>query len=181
MPAVIENFAISIPKGHQIWKRARISEDGLHRYSLSRIWSSSPMILFIGVNPSTADEFKDDRTIMKCIKFAETWGYGGMYMGNLFSFRTKDTKILLKNRANAIGPECDERLVQMILLSKTVVCAWGSWKFLGDRPAQILQMIEDPKCLYINKDGQPKHPLYCAGSLELKPYIYARPQMEGTI
>lgn len=46
------------------------------------------------LNPSTADENVDDPTIRRCINFAKDWGYGGMYVGNLFAFRTAYPKEL---------------------------------------------------------------------------------------
>lgn len=56
---------------------------------LSRIWDrTKPNILFIGLNPSTADEIEDDPTTRKCINLAETWGYGGIYVANLFTFKS---------------------------------------------------------------------------------------------
>ena len=42
---------------------------------------------FIGLNPSTADETADDPTIRKCIKYAKAWGFGGLLMLNVYSFR----------------------------------------------------------------------------------------------
>lgn len=39
---------------------AYISEDGKHRFALWRIWDSSLLqVMFIGVNPSTADATYD--------------------------------------------------------------------------------------------------------------------------
>jgi hypothetical protein len=55
---------------------AEFSKDRIHRYALYRIWDESkPLIMFIGLNPSTADENKDDPTIKRCVAFAKHWGY----------------------------------------------------------------------------------------------------------
>lgn len=73
---------------------AILSEDRKYRYVLSRIWDESkPMVMIIGLNPSTADETKNDPTIIRCIDFAKSWGYGGVYMLNLFAFRATLPKI----------------------------------------------------------------------------------------
>ena len=57
------------------------------RYKLWRRWSSAgPIVAFIGLNPSTADELNDDPTIRRCIGFARHWGFGGMYMLNVFAY-----------------------------------------------------------------------------------------------
>ena len=64
-------------------KDAILSEDRKYRYVLSRIWDESkPLVVIIGLNPSTADEKDDDNTIKKCINFSKNWGYGGLYMLN---------------------------------------------------------------------------------------------------
>ena len=56
---------------------AVFSPDRLHRYGLWRIWDDDlPKVLFIGLNPSTADELKNDPTIRRCIGYAKDWGYG---------------------------------------------------------------------------------------------------------
>ena len=69
------------PKG-TIKKSATFSECRKYRYSLWRVWDESlPFVLFIGLNPSTADEIEDDPTIRRCINFTKEWGYGGMCMG----------------------------------------------------------------------------------------------------
>ena len=62
------------------------------RYTLLRRWEPANLIVvaFIGLNPSTADETLDDPTIRRCIGFAKAWGAGGMYMLNLFGWRSTD-------------------------------------------------------------------------------------------
>lgn len=58
-------------------KDAILSADRKYRYVLTRIWDEAkPTVLFIGLNPSTADEETDDQTIRKCIGYAKRWGYG---------------------------------------------------------------------------------------------------------
>jgi hypothetical protein len=51
--------------------------------------------MFIGLNPSTADERQDDPTIRRCIRFARDWGHGGLVMANVFPFRSTQPKGLL--------------------------------------------------------------------------------------
>ena len=76
-------------------KGAIISKDKKHRYRLWRIWDDSlPKALFIMLNPSTADVMLDDPTIRRCIGFAKSWGYGGIYVGNIFSLRSSNPKDL---------------------------------------------------------------------------------------
>lgn len=70
-----------------IKKGAKFSECRVYRYSLWRLWDlNKPLALFIGLNPSTADETFDDSTIIRCTRFVQDWDYGGFYMGNLFAY-----------------------------------------------------------------------------------------------
>ncbi|HDR1569813.1 TPA: DUF1643 domain-containing protein, partial [Pasteurella multocida] len=74
---------------------AIFSDCGTYRYVLWRIWDTLlPRITFIGLNPSTADESNDDPTIRRCINFAKKWGYGGIYMVNLFAYRSTDKSVI---------------------------------------------------------------------------------------
>ena len=74
-------------------KHAIISQDDKYRYQLSRIWEEEkPKVLFIMLNPSTADADVDDPTIRRVVNFAKSWGYGGVFVGNLYAFRSTDPK-----------------------------------------------------------------------------------------
>jgi len=46
-------------------------------------------VLFIGLNPSTADENVDDATVIRCIGYAQAWGMQAVVMGNLLSIPTE--------------------------------------------------------------------------------------------
>jgi hypothetical protein len=76
-------------------KSADISGDELYRYRLVRSWSGLPRLCWIMLNPSTADSFIDDRTIGRCMRFADRWGYGSMSVINLYALRTSKPEHLL--------------------------------------------------------------------------------------
>ena len=58
-------------------KGAILSTDRKYRYVLTRIWDETkPTVVFIGLNPSIADEETDDQTIQKCIGYSKRWRYG---------------------------------------------------------------------------------------------------------
>jgi hypothetical protein len=49
---------------------AEFSPCGDYRYSLWRMWSeeeNAPRVMFIGLNPSTADATRNDPTIRRCM------------------------------------------------------------------------------------------------------------------
>ncbi|MEK6791851.1 MAG: DUF1643 domain-containing protein, partial [Deltaproteobacteria bacterium] len=76
-------------EGYMNEDNAVMSVCRLYRYALWRTWDESQdKVMFIGLNPSTADATNDDRTISRCRSYAEQWRYGGIIMGNLFAFRT---------------------------------------------------------------------------------------------
>ena len=145
-------------------KDAIISNCKKFRYRLWRVWDETkPQVLFIMLNPSTADENNDDPTIRRCINFAKSWGYGGMYVGNLFAFRTVYPKEL-KEVGFPIGAENESHLIAMKELCDKVVCAWGN-QF--EAPSRITDIFDDLYCIELSKTGIPKHPLYL--KKELKP------------
>ena len=53
---------------------AELSGDRYYRYSLWRQWDEGPSVLWIMLNPSTADVYVDDPTIRRCVGFAKAWG-----------------------------------------------------------------------------------------------------------
>src|SRR3954470_12052751 len=70
-------------------RAAIFSDDRKYRYCLFRQWDiDAPVVMFIGLNPSTANETQDDPTIRRVCKFAFDWGFGGVYMMNLFAWVT---------------------------------------------------------------------------------------------
>jgi hypothetical protein len=78
-----------------------------YRYVLRRIWDrSTPPAMFVGLNPSTADEVKDDPTVRRCIGYAKRWGFGGLIMTNIFAFRSTDPNALVE-LDDPVGPRND--------------------------------------------------------------------------
>jgi hypothetical protein len=150
-------------------KTAVLSHDNIYRYQLSRIWDEEkPKILFIMLNPSTADEFVEDPTIRRVVNYAKDWGYGGVYVGNLYAFRSTDPKGL-KCIADPIGPENINHIQTLISLVDKVIYAWGNEQ---KEPDWLKKIVETPYCIEISKKGIPKHPLYLKKCLI--PQIYKR-------
>jgi hypothetical protein len=84
-------------------KYAFIDLTGKYRYTLSRVWNGNlGRVVFILLNPSTADAFKDDPTVKKCISFAKHWNFGSLEIVNLFAYRSTDAKYL-KNISDPVG------------------------------------------------------------------------------
>ena len=161
--------------GHSISGALFSDENRKFRYALWRIWDrSKACLLFIGLNPSTANEIKDDPTIIRLINFAKHWGFGGLYAGNLFSIVSADPKILYLSSSveQPNGPN-DMAIKQMRELSATVLVAWGEWGInAGKRPESVLALLGEPVfCLKVNKSGEPSHPLYLPKDSKLILYL----------
>ena len=101
-------------------KRRRFSKSGAvfsdcrkYRYALWRMWDENkPLVMIIGLNPSTADETGNDPTITRCISFARSWGYGAVCVTNLFGFRATAPS-QLKVYHDPIGKENDAWVHEM--------------------------------------------------------------------
>ncbi len=156
--------------GLSINKSATFSNCRKYRYALSRSWDDKKkIVLFIGLNPSTADEKKDDPTIRRCINYAQSWGYGGLQVANLFAYRaTKPTK--LRYVENPVGDDNDQQLIKLSRMADLTVAAWGNEGALINRDKQVIKLIPNLMCLKINKSGQPAHPLYQKKDIEYISY-----------
>jgi len=88
-------------------KRAAFSPCRTFRYSLWHQWGDDSLgyAMFIGLNPSTADETLDDPTVRRCINFARDWGYGALCMTNLFAFRSTDPSVMKAHPDAYSGPK----------------------------------------------------------------------------
>ena len=136
------------------------SPDRLYRYTLWRQWDERPFCMFIGLNPSTADETKDDPTIRRCIRFAKDWGYGALCMTNIFAFRATDPQVM-RAQFDPIGPDNDTYLNRIGSEAGIIIAAWGVHGAHHGRGKIVHNWFEDRlHHLGLTKDGQPKHPLY---------------------
>jgi len=155
---------------------AKFSKNRIYRYWLKRVWDSTrPVIIFIGLNPSTADEKKNDATIRRCIGFAKRWGYGGIIMLNLFAYRATDPDDM-KDRVNPTGKRNDEFIKKICLAYPDVpiVLCWGNHGKHLVRARHVLDVLKPfrkrIRCLGMTKDGQPKHPLRLSASTPMAHY-----------
>jgi hypothetical protein len=136
-----------------------------YRYALMRSWQpGTGCAMFVGLNPSTADETEDDPTIRRCIAFARAWGYGGLLMTNLFAYRATQPADMLA-QDDPVGPENDRYLKEGAAASGVVVAAWGTNGAHRGRDAQVRAMLPGLHYLRLTKEGHPGHPLYLPASL----------------
>ena len=185
-------------------KAAHFSPCGLYRYWLSRTWDESrPKVIFIGLNPSTADHEQDDPTIRRCRRFAKDYGAGGLVMVNLFAFRATDPKVM-KAATDPVGPENDVWLLKLATdeydteigpmsegepgESNLLVAAWGCGGGFQDRDRAVQRLISSAgsemrylhlNCLGMTKGGYPRHPLYVKADMDFCIYEVNLDEVDG--
>lgn len=152
-----------------------------HRFALWRIWDlAKDALLFIGLNPSTANHLQDDPTIRRVAGFAKDWGFGGLFAGNLFSLVSADPRRLFFEASPELtGSPNDQAIKRMRELSTLVLAGWGTWGTnAGTRPAEVLALVGEPVyCLKTTKVGEPTHPLYQPRDSKLVRY-YRKEEMK---
>ena len=146
-------------------KSAIISDCNKYRYELHREWDKDKKkVLFIMLNPSTADADNNDLTTIRCMNFAKKWGYGGIMIGNIYPFRAKRPKDLRKwlndfiySDGHGATKTNEVHVKEMAEQADMIVCAWGC-----NHPGipEWVDELGDLFYLELCKDNiTPKHPL----------------------
>lgn len=139
---------------------AQLSPCRQYRYALWRTWDNAkPRAMFIGLNPSTADENNDDPTLVRCMNFARDWGYGSVCTANLFAYRAT-APADMKAATDPVGQDNDQWLKKLADEAGLIVAAWGNDGAFMDRSSQVRALIPGMHCLKMNQSGEPAHPLY---------------------
>ena len=147
-------------------REAEFSIDKKERYSLKREWDKSKnKILYIMLNPSKADDKKDDPTIRRLVNFTKKFNYGGFLVGNIFTTITPNPKEIDKSKG--ISGRNLEELLKLINTVDQIVYAWGN---TNEEPQLLKELVLSPKCFGKNFNGTPKHPLYLPKNSKLIDY-----------
>lgn len=161
-----------------VTSRAIFSPCEKYRYVLQRTWNDKQgKLAVIGLNPSTATETTDDRTIAKMIRLAKRLEFGGLVMLNLFAWRATQRRNM-KLATNPVGPMNDHFLVEYCRRAAIVLCAWGTDGGHNKRDRLVMQLLADElpinSFLYYLKltaGGFPQHPLYLKDTLDPQPWL----------
>ncbi len=156
-----------------IRRNATVSACGKYRYRLWREWAGGPRLLFVMLNPSTADDVEDDATIRRCYGFASRAGFGSLEVVNLYAYRaTKPAD--LKAAGYPVGPTNDHHIADAVRDAGMVCVAWGANVAGLSRPGEVLTLLRDMgvhiKCLRITRSGYPQHPLMLPSDCTLQPF-----------
>lgn len=165
-----------------IGRAAVISPCETYRYMLAREFRANPrrMLLWVMLNPSTADAYEDDPTIRRCIGYARSWDYDRITVVNLFSYRATDPadlKRAAKNRVDIVGPHCDSWIKQLATEADLIVAAWGRrGNEYSPRVALVKSMLKRRAVVHalgFTRDGvNPLHPLMLPADPQLTAWRY---------
>lgn len=144
--------------------------EGPFRYSLTRrrlLLGGSGDVVFVMLNPSTADATHDDPTIRRCFDFMVQLGGARLVVVNLFAFRATDPKALWTAQAagaDVVGPRNDSAIFGAAVGARVIV-AWGAIPASAEaRARDVFAILErharTVEALATTKGGQPRHPLY---------------------
>ena len=155
--------------------------DDCYRTWLTRVWSRRPsrheflpahFVLWIGLNPSTADASFNDPTIGREMDFSMAWDHDALVKVNICDYRaTKPEDLLvtgLKIRSNINLP----MIRDIAKHADRIVCAWGAphrrlITYAVDVEDALRRDGHTLYCLGTTKNGGPRHPLYVLGGTPL--------------
>lgn len=142
---------------------------------LGRTWDLSlPYVMWVLLNPSVADETRDDMTVVKCCGFAERWGAGGIVIANLLSRRSTKPELLRSMSDSERTCGANDAALRMLLdaareLHAAVVVGWGSAITAALTPPMQLAHVDrfrqlarsagvTLQCIGTTQAGHPRHP-----------------------
>ena len=171
---------------------ADISPCGRYRYLLEREWRGThdpkhwrwfgakdgtgaelgepQSVMFIMLNPSTADGNVDDPTIRRCVGFAKAWRYEAISVVNLFAYRATKPKDLFAAGDAIHGPRNQEVIERAACRAGLIIAAWGSHGAWGEQDEIVCGWLHNRPiyALGLTKDGHPRHPLYLRRDAKLQ-------------
>lgn len=147
---------------------------GRHRYRLLRRWKDSlKKAVFAMLNPSIADNRRDDPTVRVCMGFADRWGCGELVVVNLFGLIATNPAELFAH-PDPVGVANDSFIYEASREADILVAAWGDGggRLCAARARAVMGILagRDVRCLGITKSGAPRHPLRVAYSTPLVAY-----------
>ncbi|MFV0385238.1 DUF1643 domain-containing protein [Paracoccus sp. (in: a-proteobacteria)] len=146
---------------------------GAYRYALTRDWAGGPRLLYVMLNPSTADERRNDPTVERCERRARGLGFGAFRVVNIFAFRATDPRDL-KAADEPVGPENDRVLSEAARWADRILCAWGAHGAHRGRGAEVGHLLRGLGCelwhLGLTGAGHPRHPLYLPYARQPQPW-----------
>ncbi len=148
-----------------------------YRYALTRVWDQrGRKVALVMLNPSTADERRNDPTIERCERRARALGYGGFRVVNIFAYRATDPANL-KQAKRPEGPDNTQAIHDATTWADDIIAAWGAHGSFLDQGSKIQALLAQTEVpvfhLGLTKAGHPRHPLYVAYATPLQLWDFA--------
>jgi hypothetical protein len=151
----------------------------MYRYQLSRgeYNRQQPWMLWVMLNPSTADGAQNDPTVRRCIGYANRWRIPGFDVANLYAFRTPYPNGLW-SVDDPVGPDNDQYLLELAARADIIMLAWGANPGpKKERGGQVMDLlwpyVKRFRVLGWTKHGEPNHPLMMPKALDPLPCDWA--------
>lgn len=148
-----------------------------YRYWLKRvIGKGKRLIVWVMLNPSTADHKKDDATIRRVMRFSKDWGFDIVIVVNCFALRARDPQVIHTALAKrpleeVMGPDNSFWINYWTSRAQRLVIGWGNNMTFD--PDEILLTFPLATCIGLTKSLQPRHPLMVAANTEPEFYEQA--------
>lgn len=157
-----------------------------YRYLLSRTTAAplNRVLLVCMLNPSTADDEKDDPTISRVRRLAEKSGFSRLLVLNLLGVRATDPSTIWLYE-DPLGVDnwqtWDTVLKELNPEQDCISLAWGRAPTNRRHLSKFIPVLIEASCrLNVwsvplmtwvqNLDGSPRHPLYVSVNTKLQPY-----------
>ena len=175
-----------------IARHADLSDDHQYRWTLQRRWGAGPSVCWFMLNPSVADERRDDPTLRRVMRFTDAWGYRSAVVVNLYPYRSSLPSSMMAWRAgNGIEPDWalaeNRRRASLVLAPcELMIAAYGvlEGRQIDDLKLWIGSIAPKRKwrCLGTTAEGWPKHPMargqhWVPDGTEAQPYDPLRPEV----
>ena len=148
--------------------------------------SGKKSIVFVGLNPSKANAYNNDKTLTRIINFCSLWDYKNIYIINLFGL-ISNSPIQLSRSNDPIGEYNDFITLKSLQYWKEdsncdLWLGWGDNGQLRGRDRDVIKLIKKFSnmkskenncsnrvlCLGLSKKRNPRHPLYMPKNSVLK-------------
>lgn len=171
-------------KGTQLDLLGGATIEGDYRYDLTRRWAGGDALLWVMLNPSTANEDTDDATLRRCVGFTIAAGFSALTVVNLYALRATNPKELVRaweiSEERAVGRRNDEVIVEHASRRDLggIVVAWGAHKMAERRAGAVTDLIRNValrplQCLGTTPKGAPCHPVRLAADTPLELWSWA--------
>lgn len=175
---------------------ALFSPCGRYRWWLQRQWrAGGSAVVFLGLNPSTADGRREDPTLRRLCGLARDWGHGRLLVLNLFARVGRDPAQLCRC-AEPVGEHNEAWLATALAWLAAhplrpgappprVWLGWGQLGSLHGRHRRALDLLRcwegEVVCVGTTRGGQPRHPLYVRAGQAPLPFAACPPPCPGSL